>query len=485
VRWIPPIAAPIACALALAGAAAKPAVAAPPADFYGVNAQYLYNAFGSPPAGWQGNIDKMAQGGIQSVRVDAPWRVVEPDAPRSGTAPQYNFDSLDPMVAAYAQRQIRWLPVIDFLPPWAGSIQGDSFSVPVRLKELAAYGQALARRYGPGGAFWREHPGLPQVAVTRYELLNEPNSRTFMHPQDQAPEQYADAYLATRAAIRAVDPGAQLVVGGLALDNPSIGVMSEGSFLERMYRHRPELAGQLDAVGLHPYQATVDGVYKRIRRFRATLDQLGGAQVPIDITEVGWSTTSTSDSQRAANLARLADELPRSDCKIESLDPYTWVTYESQASDPEHWFGIFNPDGTPKPSGSAYLNAVSRTRAATARQRTVPICYPARQVHRRGPRLLLRVRRVRRHARRIVAIARCPRGCRLRVELLRRTAHTSRARHVRLAARRFRRFSSRRRRIVLRLPRRTRVVRLRVVARSRRGGVTVRAKRVRLRLAHR
>jgi polysaccharide biosynthesis protein PslG len=485
VERIPRIAVALACALALAGVASRPARAAVPPDFFGVNAQYLYNAFGTGPSGWQGSMDKMAQGGLQTVRNDAPWTLVEPDAPQPGREPRYDFSSIDPMVAAYAQRRLRWLPVIDFLPSWAGSIQGDAFSVPARLDRLAAYGQALARRYGRGGAFWRAHPELPAVPVTRYELLNEPNSRTFMHPQDRAPERYADAYLATRAAIRAADPAARLVIGGLALDDPSIGVMSEHTFLERMYRHRPDLAGKVDAIGLHPYQASVDDVYERIRRVRTTLDRLAGPQLPIDVTEVGWTTTWTSEAARAAGLARLADELPRSDCNIEALYPYTWITDERDTSNPEHWFGIFNRDGTPKPSGSAYLSTVRRMRATSGRQRSVGICHPPTALPQaRGPRLILRARRSHRRTRRVVAAARCPDGCRLRVELLRRTAGSSRL-HVRITARRFLSFSSRRRRIVLRVPRRTRVVKLRALARSRGGGLTVRVRRVRLRRAHR
>ena len=136
---IPRIAGVLACVLALTGVASGSAQAAPAEGFYGVNAQYLYNAFGPPRAGWQGQLDSMARGGVQTVRIDAPWMVAEPAPPEpgSGRSP-YDFSAFDRMVGAYAARHIRWLPVIAFLPHWASSDPEDPFSLPTRLDQLAA-----------------------------------------------------------------------------------------------------------------------------------------------------------------------------------------------------------------------------------------------------------------------------------------------------------------------------------------------------------
>ena len=114
--------------------------------------------------------------------------------------------------------------------------------------------------------------------------------------------------MAARAAIKPVDPQARVVVGGLALGNN--GGADEIQFLQRMFAHRPDLKGNVDAVGLHPYQLAVADVYRRIALFRAALDRLAGPSVPIELTELGWSTTAVSDAQRAANLAALASQLP-------------------------------------------------------------------------------------------------------------------------------------------------------------------------------
>jgi hypothetical protein len=203
--------------------------------------------------------------------------------------------------------------------------------------------------------------------------------------------------------------------------------------------------------------------------------------VPIEITEIGWTTSTTSEADRAAMLAQLASELPRSDCGVTSLVPHTWVTNERDASNPEDWFGIFNADGTPKASGSSYLAAVRSMRGSAAATAPIHVCGGAGSATRadgrgssgraRGPRLLLRVRRGRRHRRLVVAVVRCPSGCRVRLAL----------RAGRTLARRSLRFSRRRRRIVLRARGKRRLVKLHVTARSGSGAVTKRVRTVRLR----
>ncbi|HET8672876.1 MAG TPA: hypothetical protein VFL87_04510, partial [Thermoleophilaceae bacterium] len=318
------------------------AEAAVGADFYGINVQQV---FSGPPSAWEPQLSAIASGGLTLARLDARWANVEPNPPNRGVH-SYDWSDYDPIVQAMAEHGIRWYPIVDYSTGWSGVIPGDSNSVvaPAHVLDFAAYAAALARRYGRGGSFWQAHPSLPQLPVEEYEIWNEENSSTFMRPQASAPEAYADLYLAARAAIRSVDPRATVAVGGLALGNP--GVTDELEFIQRMYAHRPDLAGNVDAVGLHPYQSTLANTYMRLARFRQGLDQVAGASVPIEITEIGWSTTAVSESDRAAYLASLAEQLPRSDCNVSRLIPHTWLTPEANPADPEDWFGIWNHDGS-------------------------------------------------------------------------------------------------------------------------------------------
>ena len=332
----------LVAAAALCGGVFADAATAAYEDYYGINAQ---SVFDQPTERRDAHLDAMADGGLRLVRRDASWIAAEPAPPDSSGQRSYDWTRFDAQVEAYARRGLRWLPILSYSTTWSGRVPGDPFSPPARTDDYTSYAAALARRYGRGGEFWSAHPELVQLPVTRYEVWNEQNAETFWHPQDRAPEDYADLYLATRTALRSVDPAARVIVGGLALGNR--GVTSETEFLERMYRHRPDLRGNVDALGFHPYAASVEGVYAKLKEMRATLARLGAARVPLELTEIGWTTTKTGEADRAAALSRLALELPRSDCRVDSLIPHTWLTSERDPANPEDWFGIYNADATP------------------------------------------------------------------------------------------------------------------------------------------
>ena len=466
-----------------------------PAGFYGVNVQQV---FSGPSSSWEPDLSAMQSGGLQVARIDARWQNVEPNPP-SGGAHSYNWSMYDGIVQGLAQHGLRWLPIVGYSTSWSGVNPGDTQSAVAanHIPDFAAYAAALARRYGPGGSFWQSHPSLTPVPVTEYEIWNEENSAVFWRPQAGNAEAYADLYMAARSAIKSVNPQARVIIGGLALGNPP-AASDEVQFLQRMWAHRPDLAGNVDGVGLHPYQATVHWTYMRLAQFRQALNQIAGPSVPIEITEDGWSTLAVSEGERAADLAELAEELPRSDCNVDMFLPYTWKTEEQNASDSEQWFGIWNRDGTPKPSGQAYLSAVELMRSAAAPSGTVPICSadyssappppPAATVTPtpsapRGPRLILRVRHHHRKRAVLLVAGQCHAGCKLSVSLLaHKRSHRNFATRV---SSRLTGFSSRRQVVKLRIPRKLakRVKRgqVLVVAVGRNGGTTTASRRVRLR----
>jgi len=458
------------------GLGAVSAKAASLDGFYGVNVQQV---FSGSPASWQPQLAAMQSGGLQLARIDARWENVEPNPPSGGTH-HYNWTLYDSIVGALAQHYIRWYPIVDYSTDWSGVIPGDDASAvaPEHVGDFGSYAFALAKRYGPGGSFWSAHPSLPAMPVTEYEIWNEENSTTFLHPQDYAPEAYADLYMGARAAIKSADPQARVIVGGLALGIP--GVTDEVQFLQRMAAHRPDLKGNVDGVGLHPYQRSLSDTYMRLAHFRQALDQVAGGSVPIEITELGWATTSVSEAQRATDLGALAKQLPRSDCNVDRLLPYTWLTQETNPSDPEDWFGIWNHDASAKPSGQAYTGMVRRLATqplsespsdpCTQRPAAPPV---AAALPVPGPRLRLRLSADRGH-RRLTVFARCPSGCSMTVALSRR-----RAAQLIPVAHRSTAFSKRRRQFRLRYPRRARVMRLDVVARGTGGGHTTRVRTLR------
>lgn len=440
--------------------------------FYGVDGQSVFLA---PSDTWFTQLDAMASSGLQLVRSEANWWSVEPSPPDGGWH-SWDWSSYDDMVQALAEHGLRWDPVLDAAPSWAEQGADDFTPSSSHVEDFAAFAGALARRYGRSGDFWSEHDWLTPVPITDYEIWNEENSTTFWPSQADAPERYADLYAASRQAIKAADPQARVVVGGLALVNPPT-VMDEIEFLKRMLAHRPDLAGAIDGVGLHPYQATVANMLFRLAGVRAGIDQVLGPGVPIDLTELGWSTAFLPEWQRAYDLGTLAAELPQSGCNIDRLIVYAWLTKESDPANPEDWFGIWNSDGTSKPSGQAYANAVLAMRGLSGQQvqSGVPVvCGQVPNVtvkgRARGPQLRLRLATDKRH-RRLAVFARCPAGCSLRMDLLRRRAHK-----LTPIAHRATRFSSRRRHFRMRIPRRAGRLKLHVVASGTGGGRTTRVR---------
>jgi Cellulase (glycosyl hydrolase family 5) len=466
----------IAAALMLATATSAHAGA--PDMFYGMNAQ---NLFDNSSSTWGPQLSAMAGGGIQLVRYDARWQNVEPNAPSNGHH-SYNWGQFDSIVSALAQHSLRWYPIIDYSTNWAGVIRGDSNSEVAQnhVGDFATYANVFAQRYGRSGAFWKSHASLPYLPVIHYEIWNEENADLFLHPQTSAPEHFADLYMAARAAIKPVDPSAEVIVGGLALGTAG-GGPDENEFLRRMVAHRPDMRGNTDAVALHPYQATAANTEARIAGFRATVDSLLGPQVPLEITEVGWASTSASEADRGAYLSTLADQLPRSDCNITRLIPYSWTSAEQNRSRTDDWFGIFNHNGTPKESGSAFLGSVQTMRGAAAPTATVAICHPGQPaVQPAGPSLRLRYSLGRGHSRLRVR-ARCPQGCRLRITLLAPRPGAP----VRVGHRTTKRFSKRTRtfrfRVTHRLRRHYPVIQLQVTAVGLSGAATTRTRSVRIR----
>jgi hypothetical protein len=118
--------------------------------------------------------------------------------------------------------------------------------------------------------------GFINMAVHRYpniagiQIGNEPN----LH--DISPGTYAD--FLRRLEPELVNPPPIVLAG---LDAPD--------YLAALYRSRA--ASLFDAVSIHPYARTIDGIVKRVRRIRHVMDAHGDADKPLYVGEFGWGST--------------------------------------------------------------------------------------------------------------------------------------------------------------------------------------------------
>ena len=346
--------------------ATAPAQPPRPTVSFGANVGRLFNerAYSSAEIGAQ--LAALRQTGATVARSDALWEATEPAAP-SGGSHRYDWTFDDSIAASLAEHGLRWLPIIDYSAPWAQSVAGRDHSPPASTSAYVAYGEALARRYGPGGAFWTTHPGLTPQPVDTYEIWNEPDNSVFWSPTPNAAA-YANLYLSTRTAIDSVQTNARVIIGGLT--HPA-------SFLPAMVAADPGLVRQVGGVGIHPYGATPSSVLDAVRKARLTLDSLGMGTVPLYITEFGWTTHPAGaldwapSRDRPSYVARTLTQLGHANCGLADVLLYTWLTPERDPANAQDWFGISPPSGGSTADTVAFGQGL---RAATSPGATIAPC---------------------------------------------------------------------------------------------------------------
>ena len=255
-------------------APSAPSQLIPSIEQIGVNTGVLFNSGRYTGAQIGSQLAALEQTGATVVRSDALWEVSEPKPPLLGLIHQYNWSFDDRIAGSLAAHNLRWLPIVDYTAPWDESFVGHDHSPPKSLSDYAAYAAALAARYGPGGSFWRNNPKLTPRPVETYEIWNEPDGPTFWYPTPD-PSAYADMYASARNAIAAVQPGAQVIIGGLT---------RPAAFIPEMLDADPGITSQIDGVGIHPYAATPAGVLAQVRAARLAMITSGLGSVPLYVT---------------------------------------------------------------------------------------------------------------------------------------------------------------------------------------------------------
>ena len=333
-------------ALLLAGALVPSAASASrvPFGFFGTFTDL--SSIRLPDATQRRERDLMIRSGVESVRVLVSWQAAQrhhdfSEIPASQRGLYTNVDgiptdfrAIDYAIGLYASKGLLVLPVVAFSPPWAST---NPFQPGAHPRDLAAYGRfvaALARRYGPQGTFWSSHPAPPASRIRRWQLWNE-EDLPFMwgnRARRFAP-QYVPLLRAGRTALKAVDPGATIVLGGLT---SSITWPQVWNALNAVYKAGGRRL--FDVVAIHPYTRTPEGVLEIVRRTRAVMRRNGDARKPILLTEFSWSsrkgharrlaTWEVTRDQQARNLVRAYGLFAanRRRLGIEGAYWYSWLT---------------------------------------------------------------------------------------------------------------------------------------------------------------
>jgi hypothetical protein len=374
-----------------------------------------------PPARVSADARRLKALGADRLRVTAGWSELAPQ-PRARTRPSAPFDARDSRTypqgawlkldhavrsAAAAGLEVM-IDVAFWAPRWATKRAspgpgGERYAP--RPAEFGAFAEAVARRYD--GRFRATRSGPPLPAVRMFTTWNEPNDPAFLLPQwrrdrrtgkkrPMSPHVYRRMHEAAYDAIKAVQPGSTVLIGGTASDGSKGRGVAPLRFIRelacvdralRPLRGEPACKGfeplRADGFAHHPYSRTTtpgaidpdpdDVPIGDLDRLESLLDELAArgrfaTRPPLYLTEyayetgppdpfqrfgpedqarfMGWSTylAYTSPSVRMFAQFLLRDLAPDETGARPGTRAY-WKDWQS---------GLLFADGTPKPAAQAF-----------------------------------------------------------------------------------------------------------------------------------
>jgi len=295
-----------------------------------------------------GDYKRMRRSKVGLVRTGFPIATArtDPDAP-------YDWHWFDRTVLGTARHGIDLLPVVYGVPPWLRgglrTIAGDPFDL-----AWQDYLQALVLRYGAGGEFWAEHPGVPYRPVRSWQIWNEPNS--FVNWSEPDPRQYGRFLARSARTVHRADPSARVIAAGIVAQ-PVNGTAPVGAaYLREMLRLRSVRRG-VDAIATHPYTKTVAKAKQLIKRTRRVMDRAGLERTPIWVTEIGWGEGKRKSNPLIVSAAKQRRNLrdsfrmmlkERRKLRIAKVVWYQWRDGLDSVCGWCSTSGLLNEDGSPK-----------------------------------------------------------------------------------------------------------------------------------------
>lgn len=303
----------------------------------------------------QARLDQYQAIGAKWARFQMIWSNVQSSGPSS-----YDWQPYDELIAGLLARGIQPLVVIDTTPTWArpADCQDQPTCAPADPAQFAQFAAAAVARY--------------HTEVHNWEIWNEPNNQVFWLPFPNVGA-YTTLLKLTYAAIKGVDPSANVITGGTAPAETSVGAAGETvsvspvDFLAGIYQNGG--GGSFDAVGTHPYtfpampgasdpQSAWAQMSATTTSMRSLMIAHGDGAKRIWGTEFGAHTDPqgegyVDEAEQAAILTR-AYELWSS---YSWTGPLIWFSYQDTGVDQasrDEFFGLTQADGAPKPAYFAF-----------------------------------------------------------------------------------------------------------------------------------
>jgi hypothetical protein len=345
------------CSLTAALALAGPAQARVPDGFFNVMAD---GPLLGPGADLAQEARLMRGAGVGSARVAFYWADMQPQA----GAP-VNFADSDRIVGALASAGVGVLPTLVRAPAWAAGGDTREGAVP-DATAYAAFVSEFVKRYGRGGSFWPQNPGIRARVIRRFQIWNEPDiSRYWVGQPWQST--YVTLLRAAHGAIKARDPQAQVIAAGL----------TNRSWEDLALLYGAGARGLFDAAAIHPFSARVANVLKIVRLTRSEMRRRGDAKLPLLLTELSWSSGKGKSSfnygwetTEKGQAAKIREALPalasqRTKLRIGGIWWYTWLSPAVGDDESFSYSGLRRVSGgrpKSKPAYDAFKSTVKQLR---------------------------------------------------------------------------------------------------------------------------
>jgi hypothetical protein len=326
-------------------------------DFVGLVAEGVFATDGSYR---RCTLNTQAESGTGVLRQTFAWSQLE-------TSPgTYDFTAYDNYVSETAKRGFQLLPILFAPPPFRSSAPKHGARrgtyPPKRYEDFGVFARVLVDRYGPNGAFWQQHPEIPKRPIRSWQIWNEPNVPVYW-PTGPNAAQYTRLLRITAKAIKAGDPGAEVVTG--ALPESRLG-MPLTRYLRGMYRAGAR--GAFQTLALNPYAANLKTLMSVVNSARKVLNQNGDRRKKIWVTEIGWATEGPPSKFRVgpAAQARLIEGTlktlfaRRGRLGIRGVVYFNWRDSAPYAGGKDYWglhTGLLTASGQPKPGYDAFKSA--------------------------------------------------------------------------------------------------------------------------------
>ncbi|MCK0438070.1 cellulase family glycosylhydrolase [Gordonia alkaliphila] len=282
--------------------------------------------------------------GLQSVRIDLPWPMVEP---KQGS---FDWTKTDRVVNSARAHGLAVLGILDYTPKWAGGAgYSNLMSAPARPADFGAYARAVAAHYGD--------------RVAGYEIWNEPNAAMFFKPPNASV--YTALLKAAYPQIKAAAPEAAVVAGAVAFVANTNGTIDPVTFVQGIYDNGGR--AYFDALSIHPYSYptafTDDGGWPQrptqyLASIRRMMVERGDAAKKVLVTEFGAPTKQGKSEDQQQRIILDMIGAWRSLPWAGQLYLFSAIDKRTGSANAEDSFGLLRSDFGRKPAATAVAELV-------------------------------------------------------------------------------------------------------------------------------